>query len=214
MSRFIYVQMGMDCHNSVRRGRMDRSRQTEYNTLTLEFSRRPKISDLLATQPMPTAYLSLGSNLGDRAANLRSALDSLETAELHIKAVSSIVETVPVGETTEPVPDYLNLVAEIETSLPPEALLKHTQAVEKTIGRVPTFRWGPRIIDIDILVYDQVTRQSESLAIPHPRLFERAFALLPLSELAPDLRFPDGTSLSERLEDPEIKIQGLRRWEK
>jgi 2-amino-4-hydroxy-6-hydroxymethyldihydropteridine diphosphokinase len=161
---------------------------------------------------MPTAYLSLGSNLGDRAANLRSALESLETAELRITAVSSIVETVPVGETTEPVPDYLNLVAEAETSLPPEALLKHTQAVEKAIGRVPTFRWGPRVIDIDILVYDQVTVESEGLTIPHPRLFERAFALQPLSELAPDLRFPDGSNISERLEEPEIKAQGLQRW--
>jgi 2-amino-4-hydroxy-6-hydroxymethyldihydropteridine diphosphokinase len=165
-----------------------------------------------ANQPMPTAYLSLGSNLGNRAANLRSALESLETAELHIKAVSSIVETVPVGETTEPVPLYLNLVAEAETSLPPEALLKHTQSVEKAIGRTPTFRWGPRTIDIDILVYDQVTLESEELTIPHPRLFERAFALLPLEEIAPGLRFADGSTLSERLNNPAITTQGLQRW--
>jgi 2-amino-4-hydroxy-6-hydroxymethyldihydropteridine diphosphokinase len=187
---------------------MDRSRQTEYNTLTQAYTNLP----ISGNQPMPTAYLSLGSNLGDRAANLRAALESLESAELHITAVSSIVETVPVGETTEPVPDYLNLVAEAETSLPPEALLIHTQSVEKALGRVPTFRWGPRIIDIDILVYDQVTLESERLTIPHPRLFERAFALLPLAELAPDLRFPDGSTMRARLEDPVIKTQGLHKW--
>jgi 2-amino-4-hydroxy-6-hydroxymethyldihydropteridine diphosphokinase len=162
---------------------------------------------------MPTVYLGLGSNLGDRAANLREALARLEeTGRVRITSVSRIYETVPVGDTPEPVPDYLNCVARAETDLSPPALLDWVQTVERAGGRVPTFRWGPRTIDIDLLLYDEVTLDSERLVLPHPRLFERAFALVPLAELAPDLAFPDGTRLGDRLQDEKVMGQELRVW--
>jgi 2-amino-4-hydroxy-6-hydroxymethyldihydropteridine diphosphokinase len=160
---------------------------------------------------MPTVYLSLGSNLGDRAQNLRQALQRLEERGVHLMMLSSVYETVPVGETAEPVPLYLNCVARAETDLSPEALLEVTQAVEQAGGRTPTFRWGPRVIDIDLLLYDGVTRDSDRLTIPHPRLYERAFALLPLWEIAPGLVFPDGSSLADRLQYPQVRAQAVRK---
>jgi 2-amino-4-hydroxy-6-hydroxymethyldihydropteridine diphosphokinase len=162
---------------------------------------------------MPTVYLSLGSNLGDRSQNLREAITRLEERGLQITAISSVYETVPVGETAEPVPYYLNIAARAETDLHPQALLNVMQAVEQAGGRTPTFRWGPRIIDIDLLLYDGVTMDSDRLTLPHPRLYERAFALIPLSEIAPDLTFPDGTTLSDRLNDPDVRAQSVRRIE-
>ena len=162
---------------------------------------------------MPTTYLSLGSNLGDRAQNLRDAIWGLEERGIRVTGVSPVYETVPVGETAEPVPNYLNCVVRAETDLSPEALLHVTQAVERAGGRTPTFRWGPRLIDIDLLLYDSVTMESERLTVPHPRLFERAFALIPLHEIEPDLIFPDGSTLSERLTDPRVRAQSVRRTE-
>src|SRR2546423_12958246 len=98
-----------------------------------------------------TIYLSLGSNVGDREANLRHALDRLNSHSLRITRVSSIYESSPVGETPEPVPDYLNLALQAETILGAEELLDYTQSVESAVGRIPTYRWGPRVIDVDIL---------------------------------------------------------------
>src|SRR5689334_12943773 len=119
---------------------------------------------------VPITYLSVGSNVGDRARNLRDALARLERPTLRVTAVSGVYETEPVGETPEPVPAYLNCVARIETSLEPLALLLHTQQVEREGGRTPTFRWGPRTIDIDILLYNGLTLATDALVIPHPRL--------------------------------------------
>src|SRR5260221_9296558 len=130
---------------------------------------------------MPIVYLSLGSNLGDRKRNLKCALKMMNGDELHILRVSSFYETSPVGETEQPVPDYLNCAAEAETSLPPNALLNYTQAAERQCGRTPTFAWGPRVIDIDIVWYDGVEMSTEQLTIPHPRTKERAFVLAPLA---------------------------------
>jgi 2-amino-4-hydroxy-6-hydroxymethyldihydropteridine diphosphokinase len=163
---------------------------------------------------MATAYLSLGSNLGDRAANLREALGRLDKGgAVRVTAVSSLYETAPVGETPEPVPAYLNLVARVETELPPEELLLHTQAVERAGGRAPTFRWGPRVIDIDIALYDAISVVTETLTIPHPRLRERAFVLRPLVEVAPGLRLPDGTTVKSLLGQPVVAAQEVRLWE-
>ena len=146
---------------------------------------------------MRTAFLSLGSNLGDREAHLRSAIARLQSEFVLVKVVSGIYETSPVGETANPVPDYLNIVAKVETSLDPEKLLQATQQVEIQEGRIQTFHWGPRVIDIDILLYAMESVTLEALVIPHPRIRERAFAILPLLEIDPDAVFPDGSKLSE-----------------
>src|SRR5439155_16936565 len=127
--------------------------------------------------------LGLGSNLGDRSLNLRIALERLAGPSLQILRSSSLYETAPVGITPEPVPDYLNLVVEVETKLSPTGLLEHTKRIEQAGGRVSSFRWGPRSIDIDILLCEGVTMDSAELTIPHPRLSERRFVLLPLAEL-------------------------------
>lgn len=163
---------------------------------------------------MHTVYLSLGSNLGDRPANLRAAIERLHRPpQICLTGVSSLYETLPVGETPEPVPDYINCAVSVETLLPPLALLEYIQKVEMEIGREPTFRWGPRVIDVDILLYDGITLQTERLTLPHPRLMERAFALIPLAEIAPDLVFADGVSLAERLQNPQVLEQTVRRVE-
>ncbi len=135
----------------------------------------------------PVVYLGLGSNLGDRAANLRNALRRLS----HLarpEEVSSLYETAPVGEEEQPL--FYNAVCRIVTALEPEALLCHLKEIELAIGRRPGPRWGPRIVDLDILLYGDRVLEQEDLVIPHPRLAERAFVLMPLAELAPDLVHP------------------------
>jgi 2-amino-4-hydroxy-6-hydroxymethyldihydropteridine diphosphokinase len=160
---------------------------------------------------MPLVYLSLGSNMGDRDNNLRLAREKLEGPELHIRKSSGVYETVPVGETEFPVPSYLNCVVQAETSLPPHALLDYTQAVERECGRVPTFRWGPRTIDIDIVWYEGVEMESARLTIPHPRIKERAFVLTPLMELVPDLALPGGVKINKLLKSEPLRSQSVSR---
>ena len=146
---------------------------------------------------MGTAYLSLGSNLDNREEHLRSAVSLLQSEFICVTAVSGIYETSPVGETSTPVPDYLNIVAQVKTDFTPVELLGATQAVEKLEGRKPTFHWGPRVIDIDILLYDDSVINTLTLSVPHPRIRERAFAILPLLEIDPEAKFPDGSKLAE-----------------
>ena len=135
------------------------------------------------------AYLGLGTNLGDRRANLRAALQLLSAAPgIRLQRTSQIYETEPWGVTAQP--PFLNCAAEIAVTLAPEALLSQCQAVERQVGRVPGPRWGPRLIDVDLLLYGRETVSRPHLEIPHPRLHRRAFALIPLAELAPDLRHP------------------------
>lgn len=134
------------------------------------------------TAPFHTVFLGLGSNLGDRRANLQRAIQLL-SEQLEVRAVSSLYETEPVGYLDQP--KFLNAVCRATTALRPEALLAHVKAVEAALGRMPTVRFGPRIIDIDILLYDDLVLDTPTLTIPHPRLTERAFVLAPLSELAP-----------------------------
>jgi 2-amino-4-hydroxy-6-hydroxymethyldihydropteridine diphosphokinase len=136
---------------------------------------------------MATAYLGLGSNLGEREANIASALKMLGQ-EARIVKVSSLYETEPVGYKDQPW--FLNCVCSVETDLSPQALLKLAKTIEKNLGRKPTHRFGPRLIDIDILFYDDLILDSPDLTIPHPRLMERAFVLVPLKEIAPDLVHP------------------------
>ena len=136
---------------------------------------------------MHRTYLALGSNLGDRAANLRSAIESLNP-EVQVINCSPVYETPPWGYSDQP--KFLNQVIEAETELPPDELLVFVKNVEVKIGRQETFRLGPRVIDLDIIFFDRLIMDSPPLVIPHPRLAERAFVLVPLADLAPKLSHP------------------------
>lgn len=139
--------------------------------------------------PVHTVYFSLGSNLGDREANLRSALERLNQQQIRITAQSSIYETEPQDYKSQPW--FLNLVAHGETSRFPTQLLTTIQKIERELGRCPsTVHKGPRVIDIDILLFDEKTISTVSLTVPHPRMLERRFVLDPLLEIAPELRHP------------------------
>ena len=137
---------------------------------------------------MKTVYLSLGSNIGDREPNLRAALDRLAAAGVRIRRVSPLYETEPVDLTAQRW--FVNLVAEAETDLFPRQLLARTQRIERALGRIRTVPKGPRTIDIDILLYGNSIVRSDILEIPHPRMAERRFVLVPLADLAPALRHP------------------------
>lgn len=146
---------------------------------------------------MATVYLGLGSNLGDRWANLQRARQALAVA-LRPRAVSPIYETPPWGFTEQP--SFLNQVICAETDLSPGELLRTLKQIEARLGRQDGPRYGPRLIDVDILFYDDLVLESPQLTIPHPRLDERAFILTPLADLAPDLRHPQlGLSVKEML---------------
>ncbi len=132
-------------------------------------------------------YLALGSNLGVRSANLKNAINNL-TPQMNVKAKSHVYETAAWGFTDQPA--FLNQVVKAETYLEPEALLQHLKRLESVMGRVPSFQNGPRLIDIDILFYDDLVLDSSIVQIPHPRLHERAFVLMPLHDLSPDLVHP------------------------
>ncbi len=132
-------------------------------------------------------FLGLGSNLGERLCNLERAIATL-SLHLHIRSVSRVYETEPVGFDDQP--PFLNMACHATTSLKPTDVLRLTQAVEVQIGRSPTFRNGPRIIDIDILLFGDVCMRSETLEIPHPGLSLRSFVLVPLAEVAPDFVHP------------------------
>ena len=137
---------------------------------------------------LKTAYLALGSNLGDREHNLKQAIETLARPALELIRASSIYETAPM--LLEDQPWFLNQVLEIKTSLFPRQLLHATQDVEHQLGRKRTVANGPRVIDVDILLYGKVIMDSTELTIPHPRMTERRFVLEPLAELAPRLRHP------------------------
>ncbi len=134
-----------------------------------------------------TVFLALGTNLGDRVENLRAALQAL-TKVVAIDQVSPIYETPPWGVTDQPA--FLNMVLRAETDLDPLALLNRLKDLEVRLGRKPSFRYGPRLIDLDILFYGQQVVALDNLSIPHPRLPERAFVLVPLAAIAPDLQHP------------------------
>jgi 2-amino-4-hydroxy-6-hydroxymethyldihydropteridine diphosphokinase len=132
-------------------------------------------------------YLGLGSNLGDRVMNLRQALEQLEPFA-HVLRTSRIYETPPWGYLDQPA--FLNQVVEIETDLSPQELLGYIKGIEENMGRVKSVLNGPRLIDLDLLFYDDLVIDLPGLAIPHPRMEGRGFVLVPLSELAPDFIHP------------------------
>jgi len=149
------------------------------------------------------AYVGLGANLGDRAATLTRALQLLgDRPEIEVVAVSAFRETDPVGYLEQP--RFLNAAAEIETSLPPEVLLGTLLDVERELGRIREGpRFGPRTVDLDLLLMEGVTVDEPGLTLPHPRLHERAFALAPLAELDPSLVVPGRGSVRDLLEGLE-----------
>ena len=153
---------------------------------------------------MTIAYLCLGSNLGDREENLCQALVLL-SRRVNLDEMSSIYETEPIGYKEQPL--FLNLVCRIATDLPPHELLCFAKKIEPEMGRIPSFPDAPRIIDIDILLYDNSIMETRNLTIPHPRLKDRAFVLIPLAEIAPNLIHP---MLSKRIAELANDVRGRK----
>ena len=155
-------------------------------------------------------YLGLGTNLGSRLENIRAALHVLPPEVTSLRA-SPVYETPPWGVLNQP--KFLNLAVECETVLPPMDLLDHLKAIETGLGRVESQRFGPRLIDLDILLYDQVIVNTDLLEIPHPRLSERAFVLVPLTDLIPDFLHPLSDlsirALLSRVDTSEIRLHPL-----
>ena len=139
------------------------------------------------SEPGVTIYLGLGANMGDRLANLEAALTALAPACGPFRR-SSVYETPPWGDLDQP--SFLNLVVEGRTGLDRHALLRLIKLTEASVGRVPTRRWGPRVVDVDVLAYGDLVAADEVLEVPHARLQDRGFVLVPLAELAPDWRHP------------------------
>lgn len=134
---------------------------------------------------MTDVFLGLGSNVGDRENQLKEAIRLLdEQSGIKVVKVSSFYETEPVGYVDQP--DFLNLCVEIQTELSPKAVLERGLAIEQQLHRVRKARWGPRTLDIDILLYGDQIIEEQDLTIPHPRMTERAFVLIPLQEIAPN----------------------------
>ncbi|MFD1957193.1 2-amino-4-hydroxy-6-hydroxymethyldihydropteridine diphosphokinase [Paenibacillus thailandensis] len=128
------------------------------------------------------AYVALGSNIGDREALLREAIESLDCRPgIRVRRVSAIYETEPVGYTDQP--SFLNMVIAVQAQLSPIELLRELLETEKRLGRVRHIRWGPRTMDLDLLLYEDVTMESEELQLPHPRMMERPFVLVPLHDV-------------------------------
>ena len=157
---------------------------------------------------MSTVYLGLGANIGNREANLRMALRGL-TRMARVEAVSSLYETDPIGSVKDQ-PAFYNAVCRIQTGLEPASLVRFLKSLEHEIGRRPGGPvGGPRPIDLDILLYDDRTLETEDLTVPHPRLAERAFVLVPLAEIAPDASHPQNDETIAELAE-KVDKEGVR----
>jgi len=156
-------------------------------------------------------YLSLGSNLGERLANLERAIKLL-AEKVELKRVSSFYETEPIGYPDQP--RFLNAVIEVATSLGPLQILSLVKGIEVTMGRETSFRNAPRPIDVDILFYGERVIETPQLEIPHPRLAERAFVLIPLAEIAPDLVHPVSGKTVRELAVVVEGQEGVRKYER
>jgi len=160
---------------------------------------------------MNKVYLSLGTNIGQREENLKLAVRLLqEKPNVTVKAISSIYETAPVGYLDQP--SFLNIALYIETSLPAMDVLTICQSVENELGRVRDIRWGPRIIDLDILLFNNDNIEVENLIVPHPRMFERAFVLVPLLEIAASIEALQLQLAKSSLESMNLVAEGITKW--
>ncbi|ROR05082.1 2-amino-4-hydroxy-6-hydroxymethyldihydropteridine diphosphokinase [Erwinia sp. JUb26] len=159
---------------------------------------------------MTRVYLALGSNLADPLLQVQSALDALAAIpQSRLIACSSLYRTPPYGPPDQP--DYLNAAVALDTGLSPEALLDHTQRIELEQGRVrKDHRWGPRTLDLDIMLFGSLTLDTPRLTVPHYDMHNRAFMLLPLQEIAPDLCLPDGTHIADLL--APLDSSAIRPW--
>ncbi|BBG59773.1 2-amino-4-hydroxy-6-hydroxymethyldihydropteridinepyrophosphokinase [Providencia rustigianii] len=160
---------------------------------------------------MEQVYIAIGSNLGEPLKQAQQAIAALDAIpQSRIAATSSIYRTKPLGPQDQP--DYLNMAVLLETDLEPEELLNHTQKIELELGRVrKDERWGPRTLDLDIMLFGNRVISTERLTVPHYGLKEREFMLYPLSDITPSLIFPDGELLSDRLN--HVPRNGLTFWE-
>ena len=160
---------------------------------------------------MIKAYIALGSNLENPGLQLQRAVDEIDSAaDVHVTGCSRLYQSVPLaGENVpEDQPDYCNAVVEIETTLKPIELLDAMQAIENNHGRVRSVRWGPRTLDLDILLYGNETIETERLTVPHYQMHVRNFVLCPLFDIAPELTMPDGRAISGLMH--ETGLDGLQ----
>lgn len=153
---------------------------------------------------MTTSAIALGSNLGDRAAELRAAVGGLASVA-RLVAVSPVYETAPVGGPSQG--PYLNAVVLLETARAPEAFMRELLMIERSRGRSRRVRWGPRTLDLDLLLWGRAAIDRPGLTVPHPRMLSRRFVLEPLLAVLPDARMPDGTAVAAAL--AEVSVQDL-----
>lgn len=163
---------------------------------------------------MVTAYVGLGSNQGDSIENIHQALQKLNSNPgVKVKKVAGLYRTAPVGYVEQDW--FVNTVAQVETTLSPDELLKLLLTIEDQLGRVRTIRWGPRTLDLDLLIYEGETINSPVLTLPHPRMQERAFVMVPLAEIMPDLQIngQEAKQIAKILKrDQEIVCIGQKVW--
>lgn len=158
-----------------------------------------------------TVYISLGSNMGDRYQFLKFAVNSLKDDQyISVGTCSSIYETMPIGGVDQA--DFLNMVVEIKTSYTPLELLQRTQLIQNRAGREYHVHWGPRTLDLDILLYNEENIEMEQLRIPHSRMFEREFVIIPLRELNSNLYFPSIEKSIEQVFNELSDKEGVRLW--
>lgn len=154
-------------------------------------------------------YLGLGSNIADRLSNLKRALSLLRKRDINILKTSSVYESSPVDYLEQS--DFLNIVVEVETALEPGEILESIREIENSLGREREIKKGPRTIDIDILLYDDAEIRSAELTIPHPRMFERSFVIVPLLEVAPDVKLPSGELVRRSLKGFSVNEAEIRK---
>ncbi|WP_428910354.1 2-amino-4-hydroxy-6-hydroxymethyldihydropteridine diphosphokinase [Niallia sp. Krafla_26] len=160
---------------------------------------------------MNQAYISLGSNIGDRLSHLKRALELLQALyPIELVNSSSVFETNPVGYTNQDL--FLNMVVKIKTELTPFGLLDACLEIEKKLGRKREIHWGPRTIDLDILLFNEENIITERLVIPHPRMFERSFVIIPLLEISPALKLSTMTKSLREVADELPDKEGVRIW--
>lgn len=158
-----------------------------------------------------TAYIAIGSNIGDRYSNMLQAIAKLHAhQEIEVEAQSEVYETDPVGYTDQP--QFLNMVIRVKTSLKPEELLKQQLQIELILGRKREIRFGPRTIDLDLLIYDNVSMETELLILPHPRMMERAFVLVPLFDVL-KAEYQHYNTIAEKAQYAlQKRKEGIKKW--